>query len=97
MVGGWDRCLQPGAKCIYLDKVTVGLGDGKERHLSINKGSNRPTPLMVQKGDGGYGYDSTDAAAVHHRLETLKNDCMHMVAVVVLLTCLPRLFSPNHR
>merc|ERR1719253_2220524 len=25
-------------------------------------------PLMVQKGDGGFGYDSTDLAAVFHRL-----------------------------
>ena len=31
-------------------------------------------PLILQKGDGGFGYDSTDAAAVHHRLITSKGD-----------------------
>lgn len=29
-------------------------------------------PLMLQKSDGGYGYDSTDMAALKHRLFTLK-------------------------
>ncbi|KAJ1448655.1 tRNA synthetases class I (R)-domain-containing protein [Pelagophyceae sp. CCMP2097] len=31
-------------------------------------------PLIVKKSDGGFGYDSTDMAAVHHRLITLKCD-----------------------
>ncbi|KAH8072651.1 hypothetical protein JL721_3294 [Aureococcus anophagefferens] len=28
-------------------------------------------PLIIRKSDGGYGYDSTDMAAIHHRLRTL--------------------------
>ena len=31
-------------------------------------------PLIVRKTDGGYGYDSTDMAALRHRLFTLKRD-----------------------
>ncbi len=31
-------------------------------------------PLMVRKSDGGYGYDSTDLAAVRYRLEELERD-----------------------
>ena len=31
-------------------------------------------PLIAQKGDGGYGYDSTDLCAVQYRLETMKCD-----------------------
>jgi arginyl-tRNA synthetase len=31
-------------------------------------------PLMLQKSDGGYGYDSTDMAALKYRLQTLKAD-----------------------
>ncbi|HEX9353665.1 MAG TPA: arginine--tRNA ligase [Streptosporangiaceae bacterium] len=27
-----------------------------------------PLPLMLRKSDGGYGYDTTDAAAIRHRL-----------------------------
>eukprot|EP00299_Pterocystis_sp_00344_P018800 c9374_g1_i1.p1 GENE.c9374_g1_i1~~c9374_g1_i1.p1 ORF type:complete len:733 (-),score=235.98 c9374_g1_i1:34-2232(-) len=29
-------------------------------------------PLMVRKSDGGYGYDSTDIAAIHYRIFTQK-------------------------
>lgn len=31
-------------------------------------------PLIVRKSDGGYGYDSTDMAALHYRLFTLLCD-----------------------
>jgi len=31
-----------------------------------------PSPLMLQKSDGGFGYDSTDMAALKYRLHTLK-------------------------
>lgn len=31
-------------------------------------------PLMVVKGDGGYGYDSTDMAAIYHRLFMMRAD-----------------------
>jgi arginyl-tRNA synthetase len=31
----------------------------------------RPVPLMLRKSDGGYGYDSTDAAAIRYRLREL--------------------------
>jgi len=31
-----------------------------------------PLPLIVKKGDGGYGYDTTDLAAIRHRIRDLK-------------------------
>jgi arginyl-tRNA synthetase len=31
-------------------------------------------PLIVQKGDGGFGYASTDLAAIKHRVHTEKGD-----------------------
>ena len=31
----------------------------------------RPMPLMLRKSDGGYGYDSTDLAAIRYRLRDL--------------------------
>merc|ERR1712217_982183 len=31
-------------------------------------------PLMVVKSDGGYGYDSTDMAAIYHRLFIMRAD-----------------------
>ena len=33
---------------------------------------NYRIPLMVQKSDGGFGYDSTDMAAISYRLRELK-------------------------
>ncbi len=33
-----------------------------------------PIPLMVVKSDGGFGYDTTDLAAVRYRLLDLKGD-----------------------
>merc|ERR1719191_1801320 len=31
-------------------------------------------PLMAVKGDGGFGYDSTDLAAIYHRLFVMRAD-----------------------
>lgn len=31
-------------------------------------------PLILRKSDGGYGYDSTDMAALYYRINTLKRD-----------------------
>jgi arginyl-tRNA synthetase len=33
---------------------------------------NKPVPLMLRKSDGGYGYDTTDVAAIRYRLTELK-------------------------
>lgn len=39
----------------------------------------QPVPLMVQKTDGGYGYDSTDLAAVRYRLLDLQMErCVYV-------------------
>jgi arginyl-tRNA synthetase len=31
--------------------------------------TGQPVPLIIQKSDGGFGYASTDMAAVKHRVE----------------------------
>lgn len=43
--------------------------DGGARCVFVPKYSN---PLMLQKSDGGFGYDSTDMTAIKYRLEELK-------------------------
>ncbi len=50
--------LSDGAKCIFLEGFQNREGD--------------PLPLMVQKSDGGYNYDTTDMAAIRHRCEVEK-------------------------
>lgn len=46
--------ISDGAKCVYLEGFQNREGE--------------PLPLMIQKSDGGYNYDTTDLAALHHRI-----------------------------
>lgn len=52
--------ISDGAKCIFLEGFQNREGD--------------TLPLMVQKSDGGYNYDTTDMAAIRHRIEKEKAD-----------------------
>lgn len=52
--------ISNGAKCIFLDGFQNREGDN--------------LPLMVQKSDGGYNYDTTDMAAIRHRIDKEKAD-----------------------
>lgn len=52
--------ISDGAKCIYLEGFT-----GRDE---------KPLPMIIQKSDGGYNYDTTDAAALRHRIEVEKAD-----------------------
>lgn len=47
--------VSDGAKCIYLEGF-VGRDD-------------TPLPMIIQKSDGGYNYDTTDMAAIRQRIE----------------------------
>lgn len=49
-----------GAKCIFVKEFLNRDGD--------------PMPLMVQKSDGGYNYDTTDVAAIRQRIDEEKGD-----------------------
>lgn len=52
--------LSEGAKCVFVEGF-----QNKEGEL---------LPLIVQKSDGGYNYDTSDMAALRHRLEVEKGD-----------------------
>lgn len=52
--------ISDGAKCIFLE----GFQNREGKML----------PLMIQKSDGGYNYDTTDMAAIKHRIEVEKGD-----------------------
>lgn len=49
-----------GAQCVFPPGFTGRDGE--------------PVPMIVQKADGGYGYDATDLAAVRDRVERLQAD-----------------------
>jgi arginyl-tRNA synthetase len=50
--------ISEGAKCIYPP--------------GFKNRENLPLPLMIQKSDGGFNYDTTDLAALKHRIEVEK-------------------------
>ena len=52
--------ISEGAKCIFLE----GFQNREGQRL----------PLMIQKSDGGYNYDTTDLAAIRHRIFVEKAD-----------------------
>jgi len=54
--------------------VARGLCEESKGAMCIFTPRVGPVPLMVVKGDGGYGYDSTDMAAIYHRLFVMRAD-----------------------
>ncbi len=52
--------ISNGAKCIYLEGFKNREGE--------------PLPIIIQKSDGGYNYDTTDLAAIRHRIFIEKAD-----------------------
>ena len=52
--------LSNGAKCIFIEEFRNREGEAM--------------PLMIQKSDGGYNYDTTDMAAIKHRIQDEKAD-----------------------
>jgi arginyl-tRNA synthetase len=52
--------ISDGAKCIFLEGFQNREGE--------------PLPLMVQKSDGGYNYDTTDMATIYHRIHIERGD-----------------------
>lgn len=45
-----------------------------EDGMLIIRQAEHPIPLIVRKSDGGYGYDSTDMAAMSYRLRDLQRE-----------------------
>ncbi len=52
--------ISDGAKCLFLEGFVSRDGT--------------PLPMIVQKSDGGYNYDTTDLAAMRHRIQLEKAD-----------------------
>ena len=50
----------------FDDKGLISVEDGGAKCVFVPK---YKVPLMLQKSDGGYGYDSTDMAAIKYRVE----------------------------
>jgi len=58
-----------------VDELKVrGLCQDSDGAMCIFTPRVCPIPLMVVKSDGGFGYDSTDMAAIYHRLFVMRAD-----------------------
>jgi arginyl-tRNA synthetase len=57
--------------CKFLEEEKFAIKDKGALCMFI---PGKQIPLMVQKSDGGYNYDTTDLAAAKYRLEELKAD-----------------------
>jgi arginyl-tRNA synthetase len=53
-----------------LDRKVAEVNEGAS--CVFTKASK--TPMIVQKSDGGFGYDATDMAAINYRVNTIGAD-----------------------
>ena len=74
-----DITVEECGESFYNDKIAPVIDEFIERDMcSVEDGGAKcvfvpkyKIPLMLQKSDGGYGYDSTDMAAIKYRLKEL--------------------------
>lgn len=77
-----DVTVEEFGESFYNDKIPPVIEEfEKAGKISVEEGGakcvfvpNFKVPLMLQKSDGGYGYDSTDMAALKYRLKVLNAD-----------------------
>merc|ERR1719253_812022 len=75
-----DISVEECGESFYNDKIPAVISEFVERNMcTVEEGGAKcvwvpkaTMPLMLQKSDGGYGYDSTDMAAIKDRLDKLK-------------------------
>ena len=75
-----DITVEECGESFYNDKIAPVIEEFDGRGMvSVEEGGAKcvfvpeyKIPLMLQKSDGGYGYDSTDMAAIKYRLDVMK-------------------------
>eukprot|EP00930_Biecheleria_cincta_P049829 TRINITY_DN3502_c0_g1_i1.p1 TRINITY_DN3502_c0_g1~~TRINITY_DN3502_c0_g1_i1.p1 ORF type:complete len:586 (+),score=133.87 TRINITY_DN3502_c0_g1_i1:38-1795(+) len=77
-----DISLEERGESFYNSMIPPLVEDLKQRDICVeSKGAmciftpkTSEIPLMAVKTDGGFGYDSTDLAAIYHRLFVMRSD-----------------------
>ncbi|KNG78130.1 arginyl-tRNA synthetase [Plasmodium falciparum IGH-CR14] len=69
-------------------KLLTNIGDA-----ICYQSENFKVPLFLQKSNGGYGYDSTDVAALYYRLTQLNCNCVIYVTDIGQLTHFETIFD----
>jgi len=80
--GRLDISLEERGESFYNSMIPPLVEDLREREICVeSKGAmciftpkTSEIPLMAVKTDGGFGYDSTDLAAIYHRLFVMRTD-----------------------
>lgn len=75
-----DITVEECGESFYNDKIPGVIDEFVGRGMcTVEEGGAKcvwvphsPIPLMLQKSDGGYGYDSTDMAAIKYRIDKLE-------------------------
>ncbi|MDP7006093.1 MAG: arginine--tRNA ligase [Phycisphaerales bacterium] len=55
--------------------VSVGLAEEDDGAIVV-RFKDRDRPMIIRKSDGGFLYSTTDLAAIKHRTQVLKSDCV---------------------
>lgn len=80
---GVDKRLELIGESFYNDRIPGVVKELQEKEIcEVDQGaliirvpeSGQDVPVMLRKSDGGYGYDSTDMAALQYRLQVLNGD-----------------------
>ena len=74
-----ESYYQPMLSDIVAELEEKGLIETEESGLKIINTELYDNPLIVMKSDGGFTYDTTDLAAIRHRLCELQMDQIHYV------------------
>ncbi|KOB62641.1 hypothetical protein PFHG_04399 [Plasmodium falciparum HB3] len=95
-----DIKLEYVGESFYVPMLSTVLDLLKESKLLTNIGDaicyqseNFKVPLFLQKSNGGYGYDSTDVAALYYRLTQLNCNCVIYVTDIGQLTHFETIFD----
>ena len=69
-----ESFYNPMLKPLVKELIDSGIAIESDGAMVIKVGKKNTPPVMVQKSDGGFGYDSTDLAALRHRSKTVGAD-----------------------
>ncbi|CDO65463.1 arginine--tRNA ligase, putative [Plasmodium reichenowi] len=95
-----DIKLEYVGESFYVPMLSTVMDLLRESKLLTNIGDaicyqseNFKVPLFLQKSNGGYGYDSTDVAALYYRLTQLNCNCVIYVTDIGQLTHFETMFD----
>lgn len=69
-----ESFYNPMLAALVKELVDAKVAVESEGAICVFVGKKKAPPLMIQKSDGGFGYATTDLAAVRYRVNEIKAD-----------------------